>query len=79
MKDGETLKPEAEKCTCNVAMTTDKKDCPMMNGKPAEQVVLGRTCRVWCREKDHCHCVNICDAYMPDAAPTPTPAKKGKK
>lgn len=71
--DGKTLKPDADKCHCNVAMTTDMKDCPMNDkGEPIQHYVQGFTCQVYCREKDHCHCVNICDAYV---EPPESPAK----
>ena len=77
-KDGKTLKPEAEKCKCNVAMTTDQKNCPVNNkGEPIKNMVDGATCMVYCREKTHCHCVDICDMAFDDKAAQP--AKKGGK
>ena len=67
MPDGKTLKPDADKCECNVAMTTDMKDCPMnSDGTPAQQLVDGSTCMKYCHT-EHCHCVQICDAYVPDS------------
>lgn len=80
MPDGKTLKPEADKCTCNIAMTSDMKDCPMNeDGTPAQQIVNGKTCQVYCREATHCHCVNICDSFVPQPeAPKPAPKTKRK-
>lgn len=77
LSDGKTLKPEAEKCKCNIAMTTDMKDCPMnAKGDPVAQVINGQTCQVYCREKDHCHCVNICDAVVMEPKKPVKPKKK---
>lgn len=89
LPDGRTLKPQAQKCECNIAMTKDMKDCPMNDdGSPAEQLIDGTTCMRYCQEKKHCHCIKICDAYVPDSInttpvdskkPVPKPAPKGKK
>ena len=77
MRDGKTLKPEAEKCTCNIAQMHDQKDCPMNSkGEPVKQMVQGATCMVYCRENTHCHCVDICDMAGEMGPKKPTSKRK---
>lgn len=70
LPDGKRLKPDAEKCHCNIAMT-DADHCPMNDDGTTHLSVDGSTCQVYCREKGteagasgmtHCHCVLVCDA-----------------
>jgi hypothetical protein len=71
LPDGRTLKPDADKCECNIAMTKEMKDCPMTG----HHVIDGPTCMKYCQEKDHCHCVDVCDFFVPDAS-TPVVGEK---
>jgi hypothetical protein len=70
MPDGKTLKPDADKCHCNIAMT-DADHCPMNDEGTTHLSIDGSTCMVYCREKgtekqsggmSHCHCVLVCDS-----------------
>lgn len=79
MPDGRTLKPDADKCECNVAMTKTPDQCPMNDqGDPIQQMVDGPTCMKYCHT-EHCHCVSICDAYVPEGQGTPIEPKNSKK
>lgn len=95
LPDGRTLKPDAEKCHCNIAMT-DADHCPMNDdGSTKHLSIDGGTCLVYCREKgteagadgmSHCHCVLQCDSASDEdlkgihTPPAPAkPPKGGKK
>ena len=88
MPDGKTLKPDAEKCHCNIAMT-DADHCTMGEDGTMHLSIDGSTCQVYCREKaydhngntiSHCHCVLQCDAASKeDLEKAPEPVKDAPK